>query len=179
MTKAAKNAVEPKVSRSLETSAPTTELPGANKTVGNSTPERITTGQSPRKPRLMNILLDKLREQPKPVQASERRLVGVLMDTETDNDFDNDFDAVNDTEKPSTSSASQPEGRNDDPWIGETQIGENSTRSMTFTYPPGSTPLPRYTIRRGVEIGGFGEIVPSSPLGQCNSRKAGPAFAAD
>jgi serine/threonine protein kinase len=158
MTKAAKNAVEPKVSRSLETSAPTTELPGANETVGNSTPERITTGQSPRKPRLMNILLDKLWEQPKPVQASERRLVGVLMDTETDSDFDNDFDAVNDTEKPSTSSASQPEGRNDDPWIGETQIGEISTRSMTFTYPPGSTPLPRYTIRRGVGIGGFGEV---------------------
>ena len=29
---------------------------------------------------------------------------------------------------------------------------------MTFSYPPGSTPLPRYTIRRGIGMGGFGEV---------------------
>jgi hypothetical protein len=29
---------------------------------------------------------------------------------------------------------------------------------MAFTYPPGSTPLPRYTIRRGIGMGGFGEV---------------------
>ncbi|MFU7561670.1 serine/threonine-protein kinase [Roseiconus sp. JC912] len=31
-------------------------------------------------------------------------------------------------------------------------------RPMSFTYPPGSTPLPPYTIRRGVGVGGFGEV---------------------
>ncbi|TWT80029.1 Serine/threonine-protein kinase PrkC [Planctomycetes bacterium CA13] len=34
----------------------------------------------------------------------------------------------------------------------------NYSKSMSFTYPPGSTPLPRYTIRRGIGIGGFGEV---------------------
>ncbi|WP_145421353.1 serine/threonine-protein kinase [Planctomycetes bacterium K23_9] len=33
-----------------------------------------------------------------------------------------------------------------------------STRPMSFTYAPGSTPLPPYTIRRGVGVGGFGEV---------------------
>ncbi|MGI9470899.1 MAG: serine/threonine-protein kinase [Rubripirellula sp.] len=45
-----------------------------------------------------------------------------------------------------------------DAWLGETQVGDSSTRPMTFTYPPGSTPLPRYTIRRGIGMGGFGEV---------------------
>ena len=150
--------VEAKVSQSLETSAPALELPGANKTVGNSTPERITTDQSPRKPRLMNILVDKLKEQPNPVPASERDLVGVLMDSENGGESDNDPDAEHDSEKPGTSSSVQSPVGKDEQWLGETQIGDFLTRSMTFTYPPGSTPLPRYTIRRGVGIGGFGEV---------------------
>ena len=29
---------------------------------------------------------------------------------------------------------------------------------MTFTYAPGSKPLPQYTIRRGIGVGGFGEV---------------------
>ncbi|TWU41260.1 Serine/threonine-protein kinase PrkC [Novipirellula aureliae] len=33
-----------------------------------------------------------------------------------------------------------------------------ASNAMTFTYSPGSTPLPRYTIRRGIGIGGFGEV---------------------
>jgi hypothetical protein len=43
-------------------------------------------------------------------------------------------------------------------WLGETQAGDLPARPMTFTYPPGSTPLPRYTIRRGIGMGGFGEV---------------------
>ncbi len=35
---------------------------------------------------------------------------------------------------------------------------EAGSRPPTFTYPPGSTPLPRYTIRRGIGVGGFGEV---------------------
>ncbi|TWU01226.1 serine/threonine protein kinase [Stieleria varia] len=53
--------------------------------------------------------------------------------------------------------------------LGETQIAEFSlsgsrkssesrSKTMTFTYAPGSRPLPPYTIRRGVGVGGFGEV---------------------
>ena len=35
---------------------------------------------------------------------------------------------------------------------------ESRPRSMTFTYAPGSRPLSHYTIRRGVGMGGFGEV---------------------
>lgn len=43
--------------------------------------------------------------------------------------------------------------------VDETQVCDSSSaRPMTFTYPPGSTPLPRYTIRRGIGTGGFGEV---------------------
>ncbi len=30
--------------------------------------------------------------------------------------------------------------------------------TMKFSYAPGSTPLPRYTVRRGIGVGGFGEV---------------------
>ncbi|WP_246146400.1 serine/threonine-protein kinase [Rubripirellula lacrimiformis] len=44
-------------------------------------------------------------------------------------------------------------------WLAETCAFENSSlRPMKFTYSPGSTPLPRYTIRRGIGVGGFGEV---------------------
>ncbi|NND95963.1 MAG: serine/threonine-protein kinase, partial [Pirellulaceae bacterium] len=33
-----------------------------------------------------------------------------------------------------------------------------SPRPMTFTYAPGSKPLSQYTIRRGIGVGGFGEV---------------------
>lgn len=41
----------------------------------------------------------------------------------------------------------------------ETLHGNSVTsRTMSFTFEPGSQPLPPYTIRRGVGIGGFGEV---------------------
>ena len=43
-------------------------------------------------------------------------------------------------------------------WLGETQASDSTIRSMTFMYSPGATPLPPYTIRRGVGMGGFGEV---------------------
>ncbi len=47
----------------------------------------------------------------------------------------------------------------DDGSLAETRASDVPTsRIMTFTYPPGSTPLPRYTIRRGIGMGGFGEV---------------------
>ena len=154
---ATKKRVEPKEFQSLETSAPTPEPPSANEIVGNGTPERITTDQSLWKPQLMSTLLDKLKEQPKPVPESERRLVGVVMDSGNGSEFDNEPDAGQDSEKSDISSDQSPVS-NDEKGLEETHISDFSTRSMTFTYPPGSTPLPRYTIRRGVGIGGFGEV---------------------
>lgn len=40
----------------------------------------------------------------------------------------------------------------------ETHASHTTTSSMSFTYPSGSTPLDRYTIRRGIGMGGFGEV---------------------
>ena len=42
----------------------------------------------------------------------------------------------------------------------ETQLlnGTPNYEVMTYTYPPGSTPLHPYTIRRGIGLGGFGEV---------------------
>ncbi|MCA9137307.1 MAG: serine/threonine protein kinase, partial [Planctomycetales bacterium] len=43
--------------------------------------------------------------------------------------------------------------------INETQLGSPpEKRPMSFTFTPGSQPLPPYTIRRGVGVGGFGEV---------------------
>ncbi len=43
--------------------------------------------------------------------------------------------------------------------LNTTYVSENvSPRAMKFTYSAGSTPLPRYTIRRGIGVGGFGEV---------------------
>ena len=36
--------------------------------------------------------------------------------------------------------------------------GTSNAKTMTFTYAPGSKPLSQYTIRRGVGVGGFGEV---------------------
>ncbi len=45
------------------------------------------------------------------------------------------------------------------PAFTETSLGSPpETRPMSFTYAPGSQPLPPYTIRRGVGVGGFGEV---------------------
>ncbi len=52
------------------------------------------------------------------------------------------------------------DSQDENAWLGETQSSDSASpaRPMTFTYPPGSTPLPRYTIRRGIGMGGFGEV---------------------
>ncbi len=40
----------------------------------------------------------------------------------------------------------------------ETHASHITTPAMSFTYPSGSQPLDRYTIRRGIGMGGFGEV---------------------
>jgi Protein kinase domain len=42
--------------------------------------------------------------------------------------------------------------------LDETQASQPTSKPMNFYYPPGSTPLPRHTIRRGIGMGGFGEV---------------------
>lgn len=45
------------------------------------------------------------------------------------------------------------------PAFDETTLGSPlEKRPMSFTFAPGSEPLPPYTIRRGVGVGGFGEV---------------------
>jgi len=45
-----------------------------------------------------------------------------------------------------------------DSQLAETQLGNDPIPAMNFHYTPGSQPLPRYTIRRGIGVGGFGEV---------------------
>ena len=96
---------------------------------------------SPWKHRFMATLLDKLKVGGKPVSSPSPQGVQPV---------DSDDDLILDSEQ-------SPDGPRD-AWLGETQLGELTNRPMNFTYPPGSTPLPRYTIRRGIGMGGFGEV---------------------
>ena len=95
----------------------------------------------------MTALLDKLKVNGKPTAAaSEANAKGFLDEAQ--------IDAVGQFCRLAHHLVNTP-----DDWLGETQLGDaGSTRPMTFTYPPGSTPLPRYTIRRGIGMGGFGEV---------------------
>ena len=157
MNKASKYRNSPILSESQEGSAPARDAADALNNVGNAVPEKITTDQSPRKPRLMNTLLDRLKERPKAKALPEAHVVDAQADSGLKMDFDVATDFVG-----GSRDLKEPDSvhRTDDDavWLGETQAGDSTTRSMTFTYPPGSTPLPPYTIRRGIGMGGFGEV---------------------
>ena len=107
--------------------------------VGQSGPIGKPPGDdSPGKLRFMSALLDKInlkhRASSAGVHAAEGSVISV------------DGSAMQDT----------PSG-----WLEATQASNDPDlpiRNMTFSYPPGSTPLPRYTIRRGIGMGGFGEV---------------------
>lgn len=161
MKKPAKQPDSPKVSKLRESSAPISDLPTALNNVGNGSPEKITIDQSPRKPRLMNTLLDRLKERPNTQPLLETAPVAGQPNALVDFGQEDDFEIVTDFGRGSRdlnqpSSFHRPD--HDAVWLGETQAGDSTTRSMTFTYSPGSTPLPPYTIRRGVGMGGFGEV---------------------
>ncbi|WP_197231498.1 serine/threonine-protein kinase [Novipirellula artificiosorum] len=61
---------------------------------------------------------------------------------------------------PDTLATAASASRSGSPSLEETHASQASphSKTMSFAYPPGSTPLPRYTIRRGIGIGGFGEV---------------------
>ncbi len=157
MNKSAKSRNSPILSESQEGSAPIPDASDALNNVGNGVPEKITADQSPRKPRLMNTLLDRLKERPKTKALPETHVVDAQADSGLKMDFDvaTEFGGGSrDLNKPDSVHRTD----DDAVWLGETQAGDSTTRSMTFMYPPGSTPLPPYTIRRGIGMGGFGEV---------------------
>lgn len=134
MSKSSKLAANEQFSLGGETLAPPAGTNGAPK----------KGRHNPWKHRFMTALLDKLK-------GSENH--SAASDKDADGDSASHADA-GDLLKNTSDSQSADEDR----WLGETQLGESPVRPMTFTYPPGSTPLPRYTIRRGIGIGGFGEV---------------------
>ena len=149
MNKTAKQPNSSELQNLGESSAPIADSTVAVDRVENDVPEKTTLDQSPWKPRLMNTLLAKLKEIPEPPPASESQAVDKTLKGEMDfGDGSLDFHEAKLSHQTD----------HDEVWLGETQASDSTTRSMTFTYSPGSTPLPPYTIRRGVGMGGFGEV---------------------
>jgi hypothetical protein len=130
-----------------ESGAPRGSQNGAQKNGQKRAPGRCSGGLSPWKNRFMANLLDKLKVCEKPAAAA---LTG-----DDSRPSESDQTLFNDS---AGSPRDQSHGQSHEDWLGETQLGEPPARPMTFTYPPGSTPLPRYTIRRGIGMGGFGEV---------------------
>ena len=142
MSKPSEPAGNPKMSRAPKTVAPETGRTGALQIAQNQSLEASSADLSPWKNRFMSALLDKLGVNGKPDATSSNG-----RDSRSSDSGQSLF-------RGSTPSSVQSR----DDWLGETQVGDSSARPMTFTYPPGSTPLPRYTIRRGIGMGGFGEV---------------------
>ncbi len=113
---------------------------------------RPTNDLSARKNRFMTALLDKLKVNGKARAAAEseaRSERDLLAEAQTGA-------AESFPQDTPISSDAPDDGQR---WLDETRASDAGySRPMTFTYPPGSTPLPRYTIRRGIGMGGFGEV---------------------
>lgn len=116
------------------TSNPSSAAPGVST---GPTPERqaVNGKNFARKPRIMTALLDKIkggvRNQAPPMAA----------DTPDDTGLTNDSGAARNSAL-----------------LADTAPSTHAPKPMNFTYAPGSTPLDRYTIRRGIGMGGFGEV---------------------
>ncbi len=160
MKKAAKQPNPTKLPKLGDSSAPLTDSAIALNSVGNVVPEKSSLGQSPRKPRLMNTLLAKLKEGPKTLPLAANQVVDQSSHVEKglgQDGFEMASDFGDGSLDLSDADSSHRSGH-DEVWLGETQASDSTTGSMTITYRPGSTTLPPYTIRRGVGMGGFGEV---------------------
>lgn len=95
------------------------------------------------KPRFMTALLDKLA-----INGLRRGNPGAAPEFHASNSTSDD------------GGRRQRLSQDDVAWLDETQLTDSASpaRAMSFTYPPGSSPLSRYTIRRGIGMGGFGEV---------------------
>ena len=136
------NPAAQKLSERMKTVAPRTAVVGAINNRTNQGNDTTSDDQSPGKNRFMTVLLDKIKRHGSADLGSQQ---GSTVPNEAAVDAP-DFHLQD------------PPLRSGDSWLGETQVGDSSIRPMTFTYPPGSKPLPRYTIRRGIGMGGFGEV---------------------
>ncbi|MEM9587008.1 MAG: serine/threonine-protein kinase [Planctomycetota bacterium] len=94
---------------------------------------------------MMTALLDKLRRGGRNA-ASDRAFGG---SASADPESDNESEAVPLSDLPLSDSGLR---------LDDTMAVNGAPKPMTFTYAPGSMPLPRYTIRRGIGMGGFGEV---------------------
>lgn len=160
MKNTAKQPNKPKLPTLRQSFAPMPGSAAALNHVGTDAPEKNTLEQSPRKFRLMNTLLGKLKECPNTPPKSVNQVVD--QSSRVEKDFSHDgFETASDfgdgsVDLSDADSFNHPSRA--EVWLGETQASDSTIRSMTFTYSPGSTPLPPYTIRRGVGMGGFGEV---------------------
>lgn len=81
-------------------------------------------------------------------QPCEAKPVSKAIDTAATKDID--FAALGDS--------AAINGRIENELAAKSHRKSNASRNMPFTFAPGSQPLPPYTIRRGVGLGGFGEV---------------------
>lgn len=103
-----------------------------------------------RKSGFMTMLVDKLKFGRGRAGAAKREPASFTLDPDV-------RDLAGGTAVLSSDSGGPNSGR--DSWLAETRVCNSSfSKPMKFTYPPGSTPLARYTIRRGIGVGGFGEV---------------------
>jgi len=129
-----------------ESFAPSADGDGAYQNGPQTVPTTPEGGQTPGKYRFMTALLDKLNV------GGKRH----ARDAENVSAADRSDHSLLDT--PGSDAADTPAGPREHV-LEETQVGSvPAPRPMTFTYPPGSTPRSPYTIRRGIGVGGFGEV---------------------
>ena len=163
MNQTGKHSDSSKVTGSQESPAPDPNELVAFENAENDLSAKITVDQSPRKPLSMKTLLDRLRDRPDEQPSQEMESGDCQGTAYIDADLgpiaglevaDNAGAEICDLEKTDSGQRSG----SGDIWLGETVASDSTTRPMTFTYTPGSTPLAPYTIRRGIGMGGFGEV---------------------
>ncbi len=134
------------------TSAPRPELSSASSSRVPETVNPSNDDLSPRKFRFMTALLDKLKMNGQEQVPAEREgNTGGQPDSQAE-PSKGFLTASNPMDDSSRRRAL------DDTHASDAHGSDAPARSLTFTYPPGSEPLPRYTIRRGIGVGGFGEV---------------------
>ena len=116
-------------------------------------------GKTPGKHRFVTALLDKLKRNGKCGSTTDQTGPNASGDaTATDTNSTSGILSPTNTPKLSSPFAEAEFQAKSADWLGETQMGETTVRPMKFAYPPGTTPIPRHTIRRGIGMGGFGEV---------------------
>ncbi|MEM8666212.1 MAG: serine/threonine-protein kinase [Planctomycetota bacterium] len=128
-----------------DATAPKSSEEGAYKMETSLTAAGSPAESSPTKNRFMTLLLDKLKVRGNDVGKG-------VQDERTAKQFGTGAAGFASTDRDTPSRVDV---------LQETHVLDSSSpapRPMTFTYPPGAQPLSPYTIRRGIGLGGFGEV---------------------